>query len=120
MNINMNLNDCADVGDLVMIANESDVDEMLESSDLQDEEDYDTYIDDDVYDAAMDDLYEDGISIGDMDAEEMSCTVSDIVDDELEDMIYDFMVSDETCDCSEIDYDDDDDDYIPETDKIED
>lgn len=102
--LELSLNDCTDIGDLVMIANEEAVNELLEEADIEDDIDYDEYIDDDVYDAAIDDLYEDGVGIGDIEAEEMSYTVSDIVNDELEDMIYDTLVSDENIDCcSEVD-----------------
>lgn len=103
--MSLNINDCTDVLDLVMLANE-DVENVMESA--IDEEVEDTYgeVDDDVYDAAMEDLYGDGISIGDLDAEEMSCSTCDVVDGELEDDIYDDMVK--GC-CEDDDYEDDED-----------
>lgn len=91
----VNINDCLDVGDIVIAANEAYDDTILES-DCCDDCDYeDCDIDDDVYDAAMEDLYEDGVSIGDVEAEEMSCTATDIIEEEIDDEVYDSMVEDE-------------------------
>ena len=118
--MSMNINNCTDALDLVFFLSDSSSKSFLESADCDDccDDEYDdveyteedeSEIDDDVYDAAMEDLYGDGISIGDLDAEEMSCSVGQLVEDEIEDTIYDDMV-DEGCSCEDDDEDEDEDD----------
>lgn len=127
--MSMDINNCTDALDLVFFSSDASKG-FLESADCDDccDDEYDdveyteedeSEVDDDVYDAAMEDLYGDGISIGDLDAEEMSCSVGQLVEDEIEDTIYDDMV-DEGCSCEDDDEDDDDDEDYDEGDDEED
>ena len=135
--MSMNINNCTDALDLVFFLSDSSK-SFLESADCDDccDDEYDdveyteedeSEVDDDVYDAAMEDLYGDGISIGDLDAEEMSCSVGQLVDDEIEDTIYDDII-DEGCSLGVCDYDgneedddvDDDEDYDEDDDEDDD
>ncbi len=111
------MNECMDVGDIVIMANEAYDEYLMEDDCCCDDEYCDREIDDDVYDAAEEDLYEDGIGIGDLDAEEMSCTATDIVENEIEDELYDSMVDGEDdvrMESSDLDDEKEDDDYESE------
>lgn len=121
MRINLNLNESIDLtDDIVMLVNEADVDET--DVDLTDEEEIE--VDKEVYDAVMDedDPVDDGIDIGDAEAERMTYSVTDIIEDEKDDFLMDSIItSDDLLEaCMSEDDDDYDDDDIDDDDDEDD